>query len=84
MLQLIIDCKVKVKQGEEIEELVENGLRFKDGEVLEVDEIVFVIGFMNMRIQVRYILGDEVVDRVDDVWGWDEEGEMRGIWKESG
>ncbi|KAK4675061.1 hypothetical protein QC764_501680 [Podospora pseudoanserina] len=84
MSQLIIDRKVKVKQGEEIEELVENGLRFKDGEVLEADEIVFATGFMNMRTQARHILGDEVADRVDDVWGWDEEGEMRGIWKGSG
>ncbi|KAK0663406.1 putative monooxygenase [Cercophora samala] len=84
MSQLIIDGKVKVKQGEEIEELVENGLRFKNGEVLEADEIVFATGYMNMRTQARHILGDEVADRVDDVWGWDEEGEMKGIWKGTG
>ncbi|KAK4175200.1 putative monooxygenase [Triangularia setosa] len=84
MSQLIIDRKVKVKQGEEIEELVENGLRFKNGEVLEADEIVFATGYMNMRTQARYILGDEVADRVDDVWGWDAEGEMKGIWKGTG
>ncbi|KAK4204628.1 putative monooxygenase [Triangularia verruculosa] len=84
MSQLIIDRKVKVKQGQEIEALVENGLKFKDGEILEADEIIFATGYENMRGQARHILGDEVADRVDDVWGWDSEGEMKGLWKGTG
>ncbi|KAK3937797.1 hypothetical protein QBC46DRAFT_177280 [Diplogelasinospora grovesii] len=82
--QLIIDGKVRIKQGQEVTEVTERGLRFADGEELEADEIVFATGFENMRTHARKMFGDEVADRVGDVWGWNEEGEMRTIWKSSG
>ncbi|KAJ5202029.1 uncharacterized protein N7498_006692 [Penicillium cinerascens] len=82
--QLIVDGKIKVKQGQEISEVLPNGLRFADGSQLEADEIVFATGYQNMRTQARLIFGDEVADRVGNVWGLDEEGEMRNIWRRSG
>lgn len=82
--QLIIDGKVGVKSGVEITEVTSRGLRFSDGSELEADEIVFATGYENMRSQARGILGDDVADRVGDIWGWDEEGEIRAIWRESG
>ncbi|KAK5418090.1 hypothetical protein LTR06_001839 [Exophiala xenobiotica] len=82
--QLIIDGKIKVKQGQEIEGVLPRGLRFADGSELEADEIIFATGYSNMRTQAREIFGDEVADRVGDIWGYDEEGEMRTIWRRSG
>ncbi|KAJ5582637.1 hypothetical protein N7535_001257 [Penicillium sp. DV-2018c] len=82
--QLIIDGKIKVKQGQEISEIVPHGLRFADGSELEADEIVFATGYQNMRTETRVIFGDGVADRVGDVWGLDSEGEMRTIWRRSG
>jgi hypothetical protein len=82
--QLIIDGKVKIKQGQEIEEVLPAGLKFSDGEILEADEIVFATGYLNMRTQCRKIFGDEIADRVKDVWGFDEEGELRTMWRKSG
>ncbi|KAJ5130263.1 uncharacterized protein N7515_006302 [Penicillium bovifimosum] len=82
--QLIIDGKIKVKQGQEISEVLPHGLRFADGSELEADEIVFATGYQNMRTETRVIFGDEVADRVGDVWGLDNEGEMRTIWRRSG
>lgn len=82
--QLIVDGKVKVKHGQEISEVLPNGLRFADGSEVQADEIVFATGYQNMRTQARAIFGDEVADRVGDVWGWDEEGEMRTIWRGTG
>lgn len=32
----------------------------------------------------RKIFGDETADRVKDVWGFDEEGELRTIWRRTG
>ncbi|KAI0177562.1 hypothetical protein BJ166DRAFT_26200 [Pestalotiopsis sp. NC0098] len=81
---LVIDGKVKVKQGQEIAEVLPHGLRFADGSELEADEIVVATGYQNMRTGTRQIFGDEVGDKVGDVWGFDEEGEMRTIWKQSG
>ncbi|KAH7398588.1 hypothetical protein BKA66DRAFT_453427 [Pyrenochaeta sp. MPI-SDFR-AT-0127] len=82
--QLIIDGKIKVKQGQEIEQILPNGIEFADGTKLDADEIVFATGYQNMSTQARLIFGDEVGDRVNDVWGFNEEGEFRTMWQKSG
>ncbi|GAP83029.1 putative flavin-containing monooxygenase [Rosellinia necatrix] len=82
--RLIAEGKIKVKQGQEIDEVLPRGLRFRDGAELEADEIVFATGYQNMRTQTRLMFGDEVADRVGDVWGFNSEGEMRTIWQRSG
>ncbi|KAF1838033.1 FAD/NAD(P)-binding domain-containing protein [Decorospora gaudefroyi] len=82
--QLIIDGKIKIKQGQEIAQILPNGIEFADGDKLEADEIVFATGYQNMRTQARKIFGDEVADRVSDVWGFNVEGEFRTMWQKSG
>ncbi|KAI0487272.1 hypothetical protein F4859DRAFT_501795 [Xylaria cf. heliscus] len=82
--QLIADGKIKVKQGQEIDQVLPRGLRFEDGTELEADEIVFATGYQNMRTQTRLMFGDEIADRVGDVWGFNDEGEIRTIWQRSG
>jgi len=84
MSQLIVEGKVRVKHGQEIAEVLPNGLKFADGTVLEADEIVFATGYENMRTEARHIFGDELADKVNDIWGWNEEGEFRSIWTDSG
>lgn len=83
--KLIVEGKIAVKSGVGIAAVVEKGLKMEDGEVLEADEIVFATGYSNMRSTAREVFGNEQVgDKVGDVWGWNEEGEMRGIWTRSG
>ncbi|KAL9004760.1 MAG: hypothetical protein Q9188_002444 [Gyalolechia gomerana] len=82
--QLIIDGKIKVKQGQEIEEVKSNGLLFTDGDFLEADDIIFATGYENMRGTARKIFGDEMAERVKDVWGFDQEGELRTMWRRTG
>lgn len=82
--QLIIDGKIKIKQGKSVTEVTERGVKLEDGEELEADEVIFATGYLNMRTQCRKIFGDKVADRVNDVWGFDEEGELRTIWRQSG
>ncbi|KAI2792439.1 hypothetical protein POX_b02477 [Penicillium oxalicum] len=82
--QLIIDGKIKVKQGQEITEILPHGIRFADGSELDADEIVFATGYQNMRTQARLIFGDQVADRLGDVWGLTAEGEIRTMWRRSG
>ncbi|KAL8993553.1 MAG: hypothetical protein Q9169_006261 [Polycauliona sp. 2 TL-2023] len=82
--QLIIDGKIKIKQGQEIEEVKPNGLLFTDGEMLEADEVIFATGYENMRGTARKIFGDELAERVKDVWGFDQEGELRTMWRRTG
>ena len=82
--QLIIDGKIKIKSGVEPTSISEHEVTFSDGSVLKADEIVFATGYQNMRTEARNIFGDELADRVGDVWGFNEVGEMRNIWQRSG
>jgi hypothetical protein len=47
--QLIVDGKIKMKQGVEITSVNAHSLSFADGTELEGDEIVFATGYSNMR-----------------------------------
>ncbi|EGX89073.1 flavin-containing monooxygenase [Cordyceps militaris CM01] len=82
--QLIADGKIRVKQGQEIAEVLPRGLRFADGTQLDADEIVFATGYQNMRSQAADMYGDALAATVKDVWGLNEEGEWRTIWQDSG
>jgi hypothetical protein len=82
--KLIVEGKIKVKQGQEVSEILPHGLRFEDGSELEADEIIFATGYENMKSQAQLIFGDKVADRLNDVWGFDEEGEVRTLWRKSG
>ncbi|KAI8669880.1 hypothetical protein LRP88_01673 [Fusarium phalaenopsidis] len=82
--KLIAEGKIKVKHGQEIDTVLPHGLRFADGSELEADEIIFATGYQNMRTQTRVMFGDEIADQVGDVWGFNNEGEMRIMWQKSG
>lgn len=78
---LIASGAIAVKQGQEITQVTPDGLDFTDGTKLPADEIVFATGFDNMRATARRIFGDELANRVKDVWGFDKEGELRTMWR---
>ena len=62
-----------------------DGLAFEDGTELKGDIIVFTTGFIqNMRQIAGQILGPEVEDQLEDFWGVDAEGELRGAFKHAG
>lgn len=82
--QLIIDGKIKIKQGVEIERFTADGVVFTDGTELPADIVVLATGYQNMRESARALLGDAVADRCEPVWGLDDEGELRTIWRRSG
>ncbi|KAL2255792.1 hypothetical protein VTK26DRAFT_2706 [Humicola hyalothermophila] len=82
--ELIADGKIKVRHAEGILEATRRGLKLADGTELEADEVVFATGYRNMRTAAQFVLGGQLPANVGDVWGWDEEGEMRTIWKGSG
>ena len=82
--QLIADGKIHVKQGQEISSVNPHSVTFTDGVELPADEIVFATGYQNMRGTARKIFGDELAERVKDVWGFDDEGELRTMWRRTG
>ncbi|RYP07603.1 hypothetical protein DL765_009104 [Monosporascus sp. GIB2] len=82
--QLIADGRIKVKHGVGVREILARAVRLEDGTELEADEIVCATGYDNMRTVTEDIFGDEVAGKVQTVWGFDEEGETRTMWKRSG
>ena len=82
--QLIVDKKIKIKQGYEIKAVTAHSLVLADDSELEADEIVLATGYQNMRATARKLFGSKLADRVQDVWGFDDEGETRGMWRRSG
>jgi len=81
--KLIIDGHIKMKQGHEISEITEDGLMFDDGTELKADVIVLATGYKNMKTSAVKILGQEA-ERMNEVWGMDEEGEIKVMWRGSG
>lgn len=82
--KLIADGKIHIKQGQEIDEILPHGIRFADNTEIEADEIIYATGYQNMRTQTQTIFGGELASKLNDVWGYNDEGEMRTMWQDSG
>ena len=81
---LIVAGKIKVKRGAEIAGLDRRTVRFTDGTTMDTDMVVVATGYQNMSESVRALFGGGVAARVGPVWGLDEEGEVRAMWRRTG
>ena len=82
--ELIAAGEIKIKSGVEIDRFTESGLELSDGSALAADVVVLATGYRGMLDTTRRLLGTEVADRCGPVWGLDDEGELRGVWRRSG
>ncbi|MBR0680729.1 NAD(P)/FAD-dependent oxidoreductase [Roseomonas eburnea] len=82
--QMIIDGRVGLMQFDDIARFAPEGALMKDGSVRQADLIVLATGYEGQAAAARRILGDAVGDRVGKVWGFDEEGELHGMWRPTG
>lgn len=83
--RLIADDKIKLKQGVSIDHFTENGVVFTDGTSIDnLSIVVLATGYSNMRDTARRIFGDKVADKLDPVWGLNEEGDFKVMWRDSG
>ncbi|MEZ5854491.1 MAG: NAD(P)/FAD-dependent oxidoreductase [Hyphomicrobiaceae bacterium] len=78
---LIIDGKIKIEHHQEIDRVVPEGLKMKDGRVVAADVIVAATGYKNQQEVVRHFLGDEIADRIGEVWDFGEDGELKNMWR---
>ncbi|KAG2743839.1 FAD/NAD(P)-binding domain-containing protein [Suillus brevipes Sb2] len=83
--KLIIEGKVKIKQGQDISHLNKDGITFKDGSKLSADVIVLATGNEPIMETTRALLGNEITEQLPpEVWGLDSEGELNQIYRPSG
>jgi putative flavoprotein involved in K+ transport len=78
---LIISGAVKLLQCSDIEKFVAEGARLKDGSIVPAELLVLATGYKNQQETVRLYLGDAIADKIGPVWGFDEGGELRNMWR---
>lgn len=68
-------------QREDAERFDRSGLLMRDGTRVEADAVILATGYLSQQEGCRALFGDEVAERVGPVWGYDEEGEVRNMWR---
>ncbi|KAJ6569844.1 FAD/NAD(P)-binding domain-containing protein [Mycena vulgaris] len=83
--QLIIDGKIKVKQGVEIERLEADAMVFGDGSRIAADVIVLATGNEPIIANAVSIFGEGITDKIGSkIWGLDDEGELTLCYRPTG
>jgi cation diffusion facilitator CzcD-associated flavoprotein CzcO len=77
---LIVDGEIGLLHYQDIERVVANGLLMKDGRIEEADVIVAATGYKNQQDVVRHFMGDAIANKIGQVWGFDNTGELRNMW----
>ncbi|ORY30774.1 hypothetical protein BCR39DRAFT_558455 [Naematelia encephala] len=82
--EMINNGQIKVKQGEIASFDKDSVITFKDGSTDKFDIVVFATGYTGFPDTVRETVGEQYAETFNPVWGLDEEGEIRGVCRESG
>ncbi|GHE78931.1 monooxygenase [Amycolatopsis deserti] len=78
---LLISGEIGLVQWAEADRFTRDGLRMSDGSVVEADLVVLATGYQSQQEGLRHLMGDEVADTVGPIWGYDDEGEVRNMWR---
>jgi putative flavoprotein involved in K+ transport len=79
--ELIVSGEIGLLQYEEVDRFVPEGVRLRDGRVVEAELLVAATGYKNQQDVVRAHMGDAIADRTGRVWGFGEDGELRNMWR---
>lgn len=79
--QLIIDGEIRIIQHADFEKFVSSGASMKAGDIHEFDVIVLATGYEGQDSIAGQLFGDEVRQKIGAIWGFDEQGEMRNMWR---
>jgi putative flavoprotein involved in K+ transport len=78
---LMINGEVGLLQFDRIERFAAKGALLKDGTTVPADLLVLASGYHPQQEVVRRTLGDAIADRVGQVWGTNEDGELANMFK---
>ena len=91
--ELIVSGEIGLLQHDDTDVFVESGLLMQDGSVEEADLIVTATGYQSQEAVVREMLGDEIANKVGQIWGIALNGEIanmfvttpqKGLWFSGG
>ncbi|KAF4259508.1 hypothetical protein KXV22_009497 [Aspergillus fumigatus] len=76
---------IKVKSDSRLVSYAEDGLLFEDGTHLPADVVIYATGYTgNLRDSVREYFGEGIYAQVEDYWGINQEGELKGAYVPTG
>jgi cation diffusion facilitator CzcD-associated flavoprotein CzcO len=79
--QLMIDGEIGLLQNDLIDRYCEEGALLKDGSVIPADVIVLGTGYYPQAELIRRTLDAGVAERIGQIWGEDEDGELGNMFK---
>jgi cation diffusion facilitator CzcD-associated flavoprotein CzcO len=79
--ELLIDGHISLIQNSDISAVTEDGLLLTDGRTHCADAIMLATGYKNLQESLRMFFGDAVANSVGPIWDFDEEGELRNMWR---
>ena len=79
--ELIISGAIGLVQYDDVDTFVPEGARMRDGRILPAELLVLATGYKNQQEAVRIYLGDAIAREIGPVWGYDEGGELRNMWR---
>lgn len=79
--ELMIKGKIGLLHYETIERFCAEGALLKDGTLKPADLIVLGTGYYPQGELVRRALGEEMADRIGQIWGEDQDGELANMFK---
>jgi hypothetical protein len=78
---LIADRKIRLAHARDVVRFTPDGMQMSDGSTIAADVVVLATGYERQSDTLRRLLGDEVAAKVDDVWGFDDQGFMKNMWR---
>ncbi|MGE4427441.1 MAG: FAD-dependent oxidoreductase [Solirubrobacteraceae bacterium] len=81
---LISDGSIGLLHARDLERLDADGVRLRDGRHVPADLVVLATGYENQQAAIGRMLGTDVAERLGPIWGFDDEGFMRGVWTQTG
>ncbi|EJT97523.1 FAD-dependent pyridine nucleotide-disulfide oxidoreductase [Dacryopinax primogenitus] len=83
--EMIIDGRIKLKNDSPIHSFVADGVKFADGSFLPADAVICATGYGHMHTSIEETFGKDVRGALKEkFWDFDTEGEINGIWRNSG
>ncbi|KAJ6556762.1 hypothetical protein DFH09DRAFT_1365485 [Mycena vulgaris] len=65
--------------------LIINGdIKDQERHMLEADVVIFATGYSDAVEHIRAVCGDLVANKCKTLWGLDSEGEIKGVWRDTG
>lgn len=82
--ELIANGSIGLRSPAQIERLEREHVVLGDGTRLRADLVVLSTGYSSFTDVIEEYLGPEAGERVGEVWGLDDDGELRNMWTATG